>query len=144
MSVRLPALAFGAPLAFAAATVSLWRGSTTCQRQSWWMWVALVALLTLSALVNGDSKVALLGQPDRHLGVVTWVLFFAAFCAGQQLADSVTSLTRAAVLAGAALGVYSLWELLFGRPVAVATTTRRLLGPFGSAAILSRSSTTRS
>jgi hypothetical protein len=69
MSVRLPALAFGAlvvgsvvtvdpaglapfgpskwlavaTLAFAAATLSLWRGSTTCQRQSWWIWVALVA-----------------------------------------------------------------------------------------------------
>ena len=162
MSVRLPALVFGAlvigsvitvdpgglapfgpskwlvvsALAFLTATLSLRRGSARCHRQSWWMWVALLALLTLAALFNGDAKVALLGHPDRHLGVATWVLLFALFCAGQQLADRVTTLSRGSVVAAAVLGVYSLWELLFGRPIAVATTTRRLLGPFGSAAFL--------
>ena len=100
------------------------------------MWTALLALLTVSALVNGDAKVALLGHPDRHLGVITWVLLFALFCAGQQLAEQVTSLARAAVVAAACLGGYILWELAFGPPVAVAATTRRLLGPFGSAAFL--------
>ena len=160
MSVRLPALVFGAlvvgsvitvdpgglapfgpskwlvvsALAFLTATVSLRHGSTRCHRQSWWMWVALLGLLTLAALVNGDAKVAVLGHPDRHLGVVTWALLFALFCAGQQLADRVTTLTRGSVVAAAVLGVYSFWELLFGRPIDVATTTRRLLGPFGSAA----------
>ncbi len=162
MSVRLPALVFGAlvvgavitvdpgglapfgpskwlvvsALAFLTATLSLRHGSARCHRQSWWMWVALLALLTLAALVNGDTKVAMLGHPDRHLGVVTWVLLFALFCAGQQLADRVTTLARGSAVAAAVLGVYALWELLFGRPIAVATTTRRLLGPFGSAAFL--------
>jgi O-antigen ligase len=98
--------------------------------------VALLVLLTASALVNGDAKVALLGHPDRHLGVVTWVLLLAMFCAGQQRADQLRTMCRAAVVAAASLGPYSLWELLFGRPIAVATTTRRLLGPFGSAAFL--------
>ncbi len=67
---------------------------------------------------------------------VTWVLLFALFCAGQQLAEQVTSLARAAVVAAACLGGYVLWEVAVGPPVAVAATTRRLLGPFGSAAFL--------
>jgi O-antigen ligase len=162
MSVRSPALAFGAlavgsvivvdpsglspfgpakwlvvsTVAPALAALSLRRPSTRCHRQSWWAWVALLVLLTASALVNGDARVALLGHPDRHLGVITWVLLLAMFCAGQQLADQLTTLCRAAVVAAASLGLYSLWELLFGRPIAVSTTTRRLLGPFGSAAFL--------
>lgn len=123
----------------AAAVTIAWTlrtGATRCHRRSWWLWMALAALVTLSALVNGDAKVALLGHPDRHLGVVTWVLFFALFCAGQQLAEQVTSLARVAVAATACLGGYILWELALGPPVSVAVTTRRLLGPFGSAAIL--------
>lgn len=100
------------------------------------MWITLLALLTLSALLNGDAKVALLGQPDRHFGVVTWVLLFALFCSGQQLSSGVTTIVRAGVIAGVALGIYSIWELLFGPPIAIATSTRRLLGPFGSAAFL--------
>jgi O-antigen ligase len=160
--VRLPALAFGAlvvgsvitvdpaglapfgpskwltvsTLGLITAALSLRHGSTRCQRQSWWAWLALLVLLTLSALVNGDAKVALLGQPDRHLGVLTWVLLFAMFCAGQQLADGVATVAHGCVVAGAMVGLYSLWELLFGRPIAVDTTTRRLLGPFGSASFL--------
>jgi O-antigen ligase len=163
MSVRPPALALGAlvvgsavaidpgglapfgpskwlvvsTLGFAAAALSLRNGSTRGHRQSWRAWVVLLALLTLSALVNGDARVALLGHPDRHFGVFTWVLLFALFCAGQQVVvDQVTTVTRAVVVAGAWIGAYSVWELLFGPPVSVATTTRRLLGPFGSAAFL--------
>ena len=162
MSVRLRALSFGALVVgsiiavdpaglspfgpakwlvistAAAATVALMlrSGTARCDRATWWMWTALLALLTLSALVNGDAKVALLGHPDRHLGMITWVLFFALFCAGQQLGDEATSLARAAVVAAACLGGYVLWEVAFGPPVTVAATTRRLLGPFGSAAFL--------
>jgi O-antigen ligase len=123
-------------LGFVGAALSLRNGTTRCHRKTWQAWVVLLALLTLSALVNGDTKVALLGHPDRHFGVVTWVLLFALFCAGQQLVDQVTTLTRASVVAAVWVGGYCLWELLFGPPVSVATTTRRLLGPFGSAAFL--------
>jgi O-antigen ligase len=162
MDVRPPAVAFGAlavgsvvaldpaglapfgparwwvvsTAALVLATLSLRHGSTRCHRRSWWAWVALLGLLTTSALINGDVAVALLGHPDRHLGVVTWMLLFTMFCGGQQLADHASSLARACLVAAAAIGVYSLWELSFGPPVAVATETRRLLGPFGSAAML--------
>lgn len=162
MSVRSPALAFGAlvvgsvvvvdpaglapfgpakwlvvsTVAVAATAMALWRRVTRCHRASWWGWIALLALLSMSALVNGDWRVALLGHPDRHLGVLTWVLLFAVFCAGQQLADGVTTLARAGVVAALWLGWYSLWELLFGPPVAIGSVTRRLVGPFGSAAFL--------
>jgi O-antigen ligase len=162
MSVRLAALAFGAlvvgsvvvvdpaglapfgpakwwvasTLGFAGVALALRHPTTSCHRRSWWGWLALSGLLTLAALVNGDLKVALLGHPDRHLGVLTWVLFFAVFCAGQQLADSVTTIARGVVLAALALGLYAMWELAFGRPIDVASPTRRLLGPLGSAAYL--------
>jgi O-antigen ligase len=162
MSVRLRALSFGAlvvgsvitvdpaglspfgpskwlVISTAAAATIAWTlrtGAARCHRRSWWMWVALLVLLTLSALVNGDAKVALLGHSDRHLGVITWVLLFGLFCAGQQLADQLTAVVRASVVGAAALGLYTLWELAFGPPVSVAATTRRLLGPFGSAAFL--------
>ncbi len=162
MSVRLAALAFGAlvvgsvvvvdpaglapfgpakwlvvsTVAFAAAATALWRCGARCHRGSWWTWIAMLTLLSVSALVNGDWRVALLGHPDRHLGVLTWVLLFAALCAGQQLAAGVPTLARASVVAAAWLGSYSLWELLFGPPVAIGSVTRRLAGPFGSAAFL--------
>jgi len=122
-------------LGFAAAMLSL-RHSARCHRRSWWAWTALLVLLTLSALVNGDVRVALLGHPDRHFGLLTWTLLLTMFCVGQQLADDVRTLCRAAVVAAGIMGFYSLWELLFGPPIDVATTTRRLLGPFGSAAFL--------
>ena len=121
MSVRLRAVSFGALIVgpviavdpaglspfgaakwlvistAAAATVAwtLRQGTARCDRRTWRMWTALLALLTVSALANGDARVALLGHPDRHLGVITWVLFFALFCAGQQLADRATSLAVA-------------------------------------------------
>jgi O-antigen ligase len=170
MSVRLPALAFGAlivasvitvdpgglapfgpskwlvvsVIAPLAAALSLRTGTARAHRPSWWAWVALLGLLTASALTNGDWRVALLGHPDRHLGVLTWLLFLATFCAGQRLAAadpavcaaSLAVIARAAVIAAAALGVYAVWELAFGAPIEVATSTRRLLGPFGSAAFL--------
>ena len=63
-------------------------------------------------------------------------MFFALFCAGQQLATGLIVVARSGVVAAALLGVYALWELLFGPPIAIAATTRRLLGPFGSAAYL--------
>jgi O-antigen ligase len=162
MSVRLPALSFGAlvvgsviavdpdglapfgpakwsvvsTLACVTIASSLRLGGARCHRSTWWMWIALLGLLALSALVNGDAKVALAGQHDRHLGVATWVVFFAMFCAGQQLADRLITAPRFGAVAASVLGVYSLWELSFGPPIPIATTTRRLLGPFGSAAFL--------
>jgi O-antigen ligase len=123
-------------LGFGATALSLWRQVARCDRRAWWGWIVLLALLALSALVNGDAKVALLGHPDRHLGMLTWVLFLAVFCAGQQLADAVTTIARGVVVAALFLGLYSVWELAFGPPIDVSSTTRRLLGPYGSAAYL--------
>ena len=122
--------------AFVVVALSLRHGTTRCHRPSWWAWVMLLGLLTMSALVNGDVKVAMFGHPDRHLGVLTWLLLFAMFCAGQQLADDVSLLVRASALAAGAVGVYASWEIVFGPPIEVASVTRRLLGPFGSAAFL--------
>ena len=94
MSVRLRALSFGAlvvgsviavdpaglspfgpakwlVISTAAAATVAWTlrcGTARCDRRTWRIWTALLTLLTVSALVNGDANVALLGHPDRHLG----------------------------------------------------------------------------
>lgn len=117
--------------------LALWRRGSAAHRWSWWAWAALVALLTLAALVNDDVPTALLGHPDRHLGVLTWLLLWALFVAGQRLdAASATTVVSATVVAALVLGGWSVVELVAGQVIDLATDTRRLTGPFGSAAML--------
>ncbi|MCX6521271.1 MAG: O-antigen ligase family protein [Actinobacteria bacterium] len=111
---------------------------TNLDRRSTWCWGALLALFGVSALVNGDVAVSVLGHPVRHLGLVAWVLFALLFAAGQQLTADVDRriVLRSTVIAALGLGAWTVWELLVGPPVALATDSDRLVGPFGSAAIL--------
>ncbi len=115
-----------------------WTGSVRLDGASLRLWVVLLGLLGVSALINGDVAVALLGHPVRHLGLITWWLFALVFAAGQQLghAPDRQVVLRAAVLASLGLGSWTMWELLVGPPVALATDSDRLAGPFGSAAFL--------
>lgn len=130
--------ALTAALALATVGLALRCSSAQLHRRSAIAWAVALGLFGLSALVNDDVAVALLGHPVRHLGWVTWLLFAGLFAAGQQLTASVDrrTVTRGAVLAGLSLGLYSLWELAFGPPIAIASNTSRLTGPFGSAAFL--------
>src|SRR5436190_4063643 len=122
---------------FAAGGLCLWRREQAVERRTWWLWASLIALLLLSALTNDDVPTALLGHPDRHLGVLTWLLFWLLFSAGQLLdvAGQRIVLSASAVAAGA-MGLYAAVELAGWHPVDLATTSRRLTGTFGSASFL--------
>ncbi len=118
--------------------LALRRSNARLDRRSTWLWGALLVLFVVSALVNGDVAVALLGHPVRHLGLVTWALLALLFAAGQQLTAAVDQrvVVRFTVVAALGLGAWTVWELLVGPPVSLATDSDRLVGPFGSAAML--------
>ena len=125
-------------LALLGGGLALRSGKRSVHRRSLVAWFALLGLLAVGALVGGDLPTALLGQPDRHLGLITWLLFLLLFCAGQQLtgeADRVV-LVRSAAVATLCFGVWAAWELAFGAPIKIDSNTDRLTGPFGSAAFL--------
>jgi O-antigen ligase len=129
-------------LGVAAAGSLLWHGNAPVHRASTSAWIAVLALLAVSAGLGDDVPTALLGQPDRHLGVATWLLFALLFAAGQQLVDtgSRRTVVRSAAVAAAALGMWSVWETFAGPPIAVVASSSRLMGPFGSAAYLGAAS----
>ncbi len=104
------------------------------------LWMVLLACLTAGALVNGDVWIAVVGTDTRHFGVATWLLCCGLFFAGQQLHGHERALLRACAVAALLVGLWSLWELFVGRPIALATSSSRLTGPFGSAALLGAAS----
>ena len=125
-------------LALVGGGLACWGATRRLDRRSTLLWGALLVLLGVSALANDDTRVALLGHPVRHLGLITWGLFALSFAAGQQLVrhDHRRTVLRAAVVAALGSGLWCLWELVAGAPIAIVTTSERLTGPFGSAAIL--------
>lgn len=120
----------------ALIAVNLWRPVRTLDRRTLQLWLVLLTVLTLSSVVNGDVWIALVGTDTRHFGLLTWLLCFGLFCAGQQLRGHEAALVKACAAGALAIGLWCAWELAFGPPIALATTTDRLSGPFGSAALL--------
>lgn len=116
--------------------VSMRRPSVRLDRRTLVLWVLLLAWLTAGALANGDVWVAIVGTDTRHFGLITWLLCFGLFCAGQQLRDHEATLLRAGTSAALAVGLWCAWEALIEPPIAIDTTTSRLTGPFGSSALL--------
>jgi putative inorganic carbon (HCO3(-)) transporter len=117
--------------------LALWSGRRPLHRPTLLVWAGLIALLALGALLGDDVPTSLLGHPDRHLGLITWLLFLLLYCAGQQLGDDDRRrLARAAVVATLVLGAWAVWERVVGTPIDIDATTSRLTGPFGSAAYL--------
>ena len=125
-------------LALLGGGLALRNGQQPIHRPTLQLWVVLLAFLAFGALFGGDIPTALLGEPTRHLGLITWLLFLLLFCAGQQLSGAAQTeiITRGAVIATLLIGVWASWELLIGPPIDIASNTDRLTGPFGSAALL--------
>jgi O-antigen ligase len=125
-------------LALGTGGWALWSGRVPLHRTTLYLWLALVGLISLGALLGGDVPTALLGHPDRHLGLITWLIMLLLFCAGQQIADHIDrrAVIRCVLAAGLAMGIWCLWELVVARPIDIGAETSRLVGPFGSAAML--------
>ena len=120
----------------AVVAVCWWRPERTLDRPTRRLWLVLLTFLALGAAANGDVWIAFVGTDTRHFGMFTWLLCFGVFCAGQQLRGHDTVLVKACAVAALATGLWCAWELAFGPPIALAATTDRLSGPFGSAALL--------
>lgn len=99
---------------------------------------ALVAAMALAAAVGEDGLYAWVGTPERHLGVLAWVLVALAFVAGQRVgADRGTRdlVARGMVVAGVGVGLAAATEALGAGPD-VLDAGSRLGATFGSPAYL--------
>lgn len=101
-------------------------------------WLAFLVWGIVAGIAALDPLYTWIGTPDRHLGLFTVALFAVAFLAGQQLdyPGAITGLLRAAAVALAAIGLYTLLELFGLAPVDLATASSRPGGPYGTAAYL--------
>ena len=120
----------------AAVTYALARGlRPRLPRWAWGLFAALLAWLVLAAALGRDPLYAWTGTPERHLGVLAWLLFGCCFALGSMLdASGVRVVMRWSVVAGLWCGGYAIVEWWFGEPVDTSSVTSRLGGPFGSAA----------
>jgi O-antigen ligase len=107
-------------------------------RSSVLLWLGFLVWGVVVCVFAVDPLYTWIGTPDRHLGLLAWVLFFLLFIVGQAIDydDSTGYVVRAAVVALIGIGAYAVLELLDAAPVALASSTSRLGGPFGSAAYL--------
>ena len=99
---------------------------------------AFLAWTALTALVGVDRWYALAGTPERHAGLLLWVLLALAFVTGVRAgrAGGGRGVAQGAALAAAVVGAWSTVELLWRAPVVTDAAAGRLGGPFGSAAFL--------
>jgi Flp pilus assembly protein TadD len=96
--------------------------------------VALVALFAFAAMRGHDPTYAWVGTPERHFGVVTWLLLVFAFFAGLNFAAPQRVLWGTAI-AGLAVGATATAEAVGWEPRVFAVDDR-LSATFGSPAYL--------
>ena len=99
-------------------------------------WITFLGWGAVCAASGLDPLYAWTGTPDRHLGWLTWVIFGLTFLVGQNLVGQSLLLARAATVATAGLTLYCLLELTGLAPIALASVSTRVGGPFGSPAYL--------
>ena len=123
-------------LVVAALTLRL--DSIEVHRPSALGWLAFILWGGVAGIAALDPLYTWIGTPDRHLGLITIVLFAVAFFAGQQLATPtlIASLLKASTIALAVIGAYTVLEVLDLAPVDLATASGRPGGPYGTAAYL--------
>ena len=112
-------------------------------RTRWWpRWVTVGWCLTLlglgvSTLLSDDRWHALVGTPDRHLGLLTWVLGAGVFWAGGLRSRSALVPSTIAIAAGTAVvGLYTVGELIGVESLDIDFAAGRAGGTFGQPAYL--------
>jgi O-antigen ligase len=100
-------------------------------------WLLFIGWGIVAGLVAVDPFHTWIGTPDRHLGLLTYVLAAIGFFAAQQLGEPAARIPiRAAVVALAGIGMYAALEALGTPPVDLSFAGGRLGGTFGSPAYL--------
>ncbi len=119
-----------------AAAGLLFRQPIRLHQASGIAWVGFLILAACAAITGLDPIHGFLGTPDRHLGLVAFLIFGLAFLVGQNSHEDRRLLSRAVAVGLTGLGAYTLAELAGVTPVSLVTTSSRLGGPFGSPAYL--------
>lgn len=103
-------------------------------------WAVFLGWAALCALAGLDRFYAWTGTPERHLGVLTWLLCLGTFVAGHRVSGlgrrAVEAVAVGAAVAATLMGIYAAVEAWWRAPIALDATSGRLGGPFGSAAYL--------
>ncbi|MGI9605039.1 MAG: O-antigen ligase family protein [Acidimicrobiales bacterium] len=132
-------------LGFAAIAATLGEASFRERPLPRWLvlgWTLLLSGLALSTLLSDDRWHALIGTPDRHLGLVTWVLFLGLMVAAAQHARSATTrVLRALSIGGIAIGCWALAEVIGLEWFDLGFPDDRAGGPFGQPAYLGAAAT---
>lgn len=122
----------------AVAIASVLHGTLVTDRRPTLAFAALVSWVTVSAVFAADPLHAWIGTPDRHMGLLTWVLFGGLFVVGQSLVAErdVQVLLRTVIVTGGLAGLYATIELVGWSPVDVSFADSRVGGPWGQPAYL--------
>ncbi len=126
-----------AVIVLTAAAVAVRKGVGGFDHATTLVWLVFLGWTALCGFAGRDPWYAQAGTPERHAGLVLWLLAFAAFLTGQRSGiGGARAVVRGAVVAAVGLGFYAVVELVWRAPVATDASPSRLGGPFGSAAFL--------
>jgi O-antigen ligase len=102
-----------------------------------WALGGFIAAMVGGAVVGEDALYAWIGTPERHFGVLTWVLCAGLLLAGRTMIDEADGrvVVNGLLVAGAAVGAIASLEAIGFEP-RLLDVASRLTGTFGSAAYL--------
>lgn len=127
-------------LGFTAIAISLGSGDVRLRPLPRWAvmgWVITAFGLTLSTALAADKWHALVGTPDRHLGLAAWMMFAGLFATASMYPQTATpTVQRGIAIATSLCGMYTLLELGDVGGFASDFAGDRAGGPFGQPAFL--------
>lgn len=127
-------------LGFAAIAISLGSGDVRLRPLPRWAvlgWVITGFGLVVSTALSDDLWHALIGTPDRHLGLAAWMLFAGLFATASMYPQTATpTVERALTISAVLCGGYAVLELADIGGFASDFAGDRVGGPFGQPAFL--------
>ena len=102
-------------IGFASIAVSFGAGDVRSQPLPRWSvigWTVVVSAMVVSSVLSSDRWHALIGTPDRHFGLATWILLAGLFAVSSLYPQTAGArLTVAATSVAAISGVWSILEV---------------------------------
>lgn len=127
-------------IGFAAIAISLGAGDARLRPLPRWSvlgWILTIVGLTVSTALSNDRLHALIGTPDRHLGLATWILFGGLFAtASLYPKTAVHGVIRATAVATSLSGLWAVLEWRGAGPFDSSFADDRVGGPLGQPAFL--------
>lgn len=122
----------------AAVAVVAWDGWARVHRGTALAWGLFLLVIVVAAARGLDPLYGWTGTPERHLGALTWLLCALAFLVGHSLKDDGEGrlVASSAVAASVVVGGWATAEVLGWKPLDLAGSGDRPVGPFGSSAYL--------